>query len=117
MAGTRSVPAGIYGRQALSRLGVWRAVEDRIAETSNARTALLLVERGEAPLGIVYASDARAAAVTVVWHIPASTHDPIIYPLARIRSDNAASDAEAFLAFLLSPVGRAIFRRHGFETD
>jgi molybdate transport system substrate-binding protein len=118
MAETRSVPAGLYGRQALTRLKVWDTLSGRIAEASNARTALLLVERGETPLGIVYATDARVSkSVSVAWQFPETAHDPIVYPLARVKSAKTDPGTEAFHAFLLSPAGRDIFRRHGFETD
>ena len=118
MAETRSVPAGIYGRQALTELGVWKVLENQVARAPNARAALLLVERGEAPLGIVYATDALASAdVTVAWSIPSTAHDPIVYPLAQIKTAEANADAAAFFEFLASPRGRRIFARHGFETD
>jgi molybdate transport system substrate-binding protein len=118
MAETRSVPAGIYGRQALTALGVWDALESRLAQASNVRSAVLMVERGEAPLGIIYATDVRASAnVSAVWPIPSTAHDPIVYPLALVKSASQDADAAAFFAFLASPAGRRIFQRHGFETD
>lgn len=109
-----TVPAGKYGRAALTRLGVWNQVEGRVANAENVRAALALVARGEAPLGIVYATDAQAApAVRIVALFPAQSHPPIIYPVARMaRSGNA--EAEGFRHFLLSVQGRAIFRRFGF---
>lgn len=122
MGETRSVPVGQYGRQALINLGVWEVLRGRVARASNARTALLLVERGETPLGIVYASDARASSlVTPVWSIPSDSHAPIVYPLALVRSDDAKAPAvtvhaKAFMGFLASPTGRAIFSAHGFEV-
>jgi molybdate transport system substrate-binding protein len=118
MADTRSVPAGIYGRQALTALGAWSSVGRRVARASNARTALLLVERGETPLGIVYRTDALASPeVSTVWSIPSTAHDPIVYPLALVRTAESNPDAIAFLEFLASTKGRRIFERHGFETD
>lgn len=118
MGDIKSVPVGVYGRQALIKLGVWDGLQNRIAQASNARTALLLVERGEAPLGIVYATDARASSqVRPVWPIPREAHDPIVYPLALVRGAATSPDAVAFLRFLTSPQGRAIFVRHGFEAD
>lgn len=118
MADFRSVPAGIHGRQALSRLGIWGAIENHIAQASNARTALLLVERGEAPLGVVYATDSQASSdVSVVWPIPPTAHDPIVYPLALLGTAEENPDAGAFFAFLASPKGRRIFARRGFGTD
>ena len=115
MADPQSVPAGRYGRAALERLGVWAAVEGRIAGAENVRAALALVERGAAPLGIVYATDARASKrVQVVGVFPGSSHPPIIYPLAVLRNSTSAG-AEPFRRFLLSAEGRAIFARHGFD--
>lgn len=111
-----SVPAGRYAREALTRLGAWQSVADRLAPSENVRAALALVARGEAPLGVVYATDARAEPkVRVVGTFPASTHKPIVYPLARLaRSDNP--EAEGFRRFLLSREGRALFKRYGFGT-
>ena len=83
MADTASVPAGKYGKAALEKLGVWDGVKDRIAQAENVRAALALVSRGEAPLGIVYATDAKAdPKVKVLDTFPESTHAPIIYPIA-----------------------------------
>lgn len=116
MADPDSVPAGKYGRDALSNLGVWGAVQGRVARAENVRAALALVERGAAPFGIVYATDARAArGVRVVGLFPASSHRAIIYPLARL-SRSTHPDAEAFRRFLLSPEGKAIFVRRGFAV-
>lgn len=114
MADPDSVPAGKYGKAALTSLGVWSAVAPRVARAENVRAALALVERGEAPLGIVYATDARASAkVRVVGVFPATLHPPITYPLARL-STSTSPDAEGFRRFLLSPAGKAIFARRGF---
>jgi molybdate transport system substrate-binding protein len=116
MADPDSVPAGKYGKAALTALGVWPSVAGKIARAENVRAALALVERGEAPLGIVYATDARASPkVVVVGTFPASSHPPIRYPIARLaRSTNP--EAEGFRRFLLSPRGRAILARFGFVT-
>lgn len=116
MADPDAVPAGRYGRAALVRLGLWRSVAPRVARAENVRAALALVERGAAPLGIVYATDARASrGVRVVAVFPVASHPPIRYPVARLaRSTKPA--AERFRQFLLSPQGRAIFRRYGFAT-
>lgn len=110
------VPAGRYARQALIRLKLWDPVSKRLAPAENVRAALALVARGEAPLGIVYVTDARAEPrVRVVGVFPAASHSPISYPLARLaRSTNP--EADGFRRFLLSPAGRAIFRRFGFGT-
>ena len=116
MADPAGVPAGRYGRAALDALGVWAAVEPRVVRSENVRAALALGERGEAPLGIVYATDAAASRkVRVVGVFPASSHPPIRYPAARLKTATA-EDTSAFLAFLGSRQARAIFVRHGFST-
>ncbi len=116
MADPDTVPAGKYGKEALTRLGVWPSVEGRIARAENVRAALALVYRGEAPLGIVYATDARAApGVRVVGTFPASSHTPIVYLLATL-SASKSRDAEGFRRFLISAEGKAIFHRFGFGT-
>jgi molybdate transport system substrate-binding protein len=110
-----SVPAGRYGRSALTKLGVWEEIAPRLARAENVRVALLYVARGETPLGIVYASDALAdKRVRVVDTFPADTHEPIVYPIALTTS--AKSQAAAFVAYLTSPQGRDIFVRYAF-TD
>jgi molybdate transport system substrate-binding protein len=116
VADPQSVPAGRYAREALTSLGVWRSVERRLAPSDNVRAALALVERGEAPLGIVYATDARTPSrVRVVGRFPAATHRPIRYPLALLRR-SSHREAEAFRRFLVSHGGRAVFARFGFGT-
>lgn len=114
MADTEAVPAGKYGKAALVSLGVWDAVSAKVARAENVRAAMLLVDRGAAPLGIVYATDARSdPGVRVVGLFPASSHPPITYPLALLTA-STSPDAEGFRRFLLSGAGRAIFVRHGF---
>lgn len=109
-----TVPAGTYAKASLVSLGVWDPVKNRIAGTLNVRVALALVARGEAPLGIVYASDAKADPdVRVVDVFPADSHPPILYALARMRSSTNPS-ATDFSAFLRSPVAAAIFAAEGF---
>ncbi len=109
-----AVPAGRYGRAALTALGVWPSVAGRLAPGDSVRAALALVVRGEAPYGIVYATDARAApGVRVVGVFPAASHPPIRYPIAILRA-SASPDAARFRAWLLSPAGRAVFARFGF---
>ncbi|WP_188063551.1 molybdate ABC transporter substrate-binding protein [Sphingobium sp. KCTC 72723] len=116
MANPDSVPAGKYGQAALSALGVWPQLVGRIARGENVRAALALVERGATPLGVVYATDARASqGVVVVGTFPASSHPPIRYPLARLTTSRHRQ-AEGFRRFLLSPAGKAILARHGFTT-
>jgi molybdate transport system substrate-binding protein len=114
MADPDSVPAGKYGKAALESLGVWPGVQSRIARSENVRSALALVERGEAPLGIVYATDARASnKVRVVGAFTASSHAPIRYPLARLKASKHR-EAEAFRRFLLSREAARILARYGF---
>lgn len=116
MADPAAVPAGLYGRAALERLGAWAAVAPHVVRADSVRAALALVERGAAPFGIVYATDARAsAAVRIVGVFPAASHPPIRYPLARLAR-SANPEAEGFRRFLVSAAGRAIFRRHGFTA-
>jgi molybdate transport system substrate-binding protein len=109
------VPAGRYGQAALEWLGAWRALLPRLARAENVRAALLLVERGEAPLGIVYATDALAApGVRVVAEFPAESHPPITYPFALTRRAEANAEARALLAFLTGAEAMPIWQRHGF---
>ena len=114
MADPDAVPAGKYGKAALQSLGLWRGVENRIARGDSVRAALALVERGQSPLGIVYATDARAAStIRIIGTFPASSHPPIVYPLATLKTSRSP-DAEPFRRFLLSAKAKAIFRRFGF---
>jgi molybdate transport system substrate-binding protein len=116
MADPDSVPAGRYGRAALTALGLWPQVEGRIARADNVRAALALVERGETPLGIVYATDAMASGkVRVAGVFPARSHPPIRYPIARVAAGRDP-EAEGFRRFLLSGSGRAVLRRFGFTA-
>ena len=109
-----SVPAGIYAQQALTALGAWAAAEPRLARSDSVRSALLLVERGEAPAGIVYATDAAASAdVAVAGTFPESSHEPVSYPFAIVR-DGDTPEARALLDFLGGPAARAAFARRGF---
>ena len=115
MANTDAVPAGKYGKAALASLGLWEQVKDRIAQAENVRAALVLVSRGELPLGIVYQSDAISdPAVELVGTFPSSTHPAIIYPVA-ITTDTTSPDANAFIEELKSPRSRAIFEKQGFS--
>ncbi|MBO9464305.1 molybdate ABC transporter substrate-binding protein [Tropicibacter sp. R15_0] len=110
----QSVPAGIYGKEALETLGQWQSVATQVAQTDNVRAALALVALGEAPLGIVYATDAQADdRVHIVAPFPKDTHQPIRYPAAQISESQAATD---FLTFLKSPEASALFQAHGFEV-
>lgn len=114
MAMVNSVPAGQYGKAALETLGIWAAVEPNVAQSDNVRAALALVSTGEAPYGIVYATDAVADDnVTVIGTFPADSHAPIIYPAALLTT--AADDADrAFYQALSSDASDAIFAAQGF---
>lgn len=110
------VPVGLYAQQALTKLGVWAQAEPRLARTEDVRGALLLVERGEAPAGIVYATDAAVSAgVAVAGTFPEDAHERITYPFAVVR-DQDTPEARALMTFLAGPEARAIFTRRGFAT-
>lgn len=115
VADVRAVPAGKYGKAALEALGIWSSVEGRLASSENVRAALTLVALGEAPLGIVYASDAAAEPkVKIVGLFPENAHPPIVYPVAltaRTRKD----EARVFLEWLRAPQSRAAFEMAGFS--
>ncbi|MCJ2134353.1 molybdate ABC transporter substrate-binding protein [Methylobacterium sp. J-026] len=116
MATIDAVPAGKYGKAALEKLGAWEAVKGQVAQAENVRAALLLVARGEAPLGIVYATDAAAdSSVHVLATFPADSHPPIVYPASVIR-DSHNPDAAALLTALRSPAARGAFERQGFTV-
>jgi molybdate transport system substrate-binding protein len=111
------VPAGIYAKQALTALGVWQSVAQRTARASDVRGALALVERGETPLGVVYATDAKASAgVRLVDTFPRDSHSPVVYPVALAKGKDTA-EARAFYAFLASGTARNVFGRFGFIVD
>lgn len=107
------VPVGRYARSALSNLGVWNDVADRLLRADNARSAMAFVARGEAPLGIVYLSDVGVEKkVRIVDTFPASSHPAIVYPAAVVKG--AGAGAAAFQAFLLTPEARAVFEKYSF---
>jgi molybdate transport system substrate-binding protein len=109
----RAVPVGRYAKAALEKLGAWRAAEPKFAMSENVRAALTLVARGEAALGIVYETDAKAEPnVKIVGVFPADSHPPIVYPVA--LTANAKPEAAQYLAFLQSRAAKAIFEAHGF---
>lgn len=115
MANTQAVPAGKYGKAALETLGVWSGVEGKLAQADSVRGALALVSRGEAPLGIVYATDAAAdPEVVVVGTFPADTHPEIVYPIA-ITSTSSRPVAQDFVSFLAGDAGRGHFEEQGFS--
>jgi molybdate transport system substrate-binding protein len=111
----RAVPAGLYAKAALEKLGIWSSVESKIAMAENVRAALVLVARGEAPLGIVYETDAKVdPSVKIIGVFPEDSHPPIIYPVAMTK--DAKPDAAQYLAFLTTPEARAVFERYGFRV-
>jgi molybdate transport system substrate-binding protein len=114
MADPDAIPAGKYGKAALTAFGAWPALAPHVVRGDSVRAALALVERGGARFGIVYATDARAStSVRIIGVFPAKAHPPIVYPLARLIASRHR-DAEGFRRFLLSARGKAIFARHGF---
>ncbi|WAC61833.1 molybdate ABC transporter substrate-binding protein [Pseudoxanthomonas sp. SL93] len=113
---TQTVPAGKYAKASLESLSLWNGVKARLAESESVRAALMLVARGEAPLGIVYASDAKAEpAVRVLATFPEASHPPIVYPVAALR-DARSAQAVPFVQWLASPAADAIFKRRGFAV-
>ncbi len=111
------VPVGIYAEQALKKLGLWDAAAPRLARTEDVRAALLLVERGEAPAGIVYATDAAASkAVMIAGTFPADSHDPVSYPFA-VTTSGDTPEARALMSFLAGPQARSIFVQRGFKVE
>jgi molybdate transport system substrate-binding protein len=108
-----SVPVGRYAREALTKLGVWNDIEARLVRADSVRSALLFVDRGEAPLGIVYATDAQIdKKVRVVDVFPEDTHVPIVYPLALTAV--AKAESIRFVDYIRGPVGDATFKKYGF---
>jgi molybdate transport system substrate-binding protein len=115
MGEPQSAPAGRYAREALTALGIWNEISRKIAGAENVRAALMLVARGEARFGIVYATDALAEArVRVVDTFPASSHSPIHYPVARVATSRNPQ-AQEFLDYLSSPAATRIFAAMGFQ--
>ncbi len=111
-----SVPVGRYARQALTYLGVWAFAEAKLARADNVRFALTYVERGEAPLGIVYSTDAAIArGVQVIGVFPQESHSPINYPIAIVAGRGTAA-VRAFHGFILGSEAAAVFQRFGFAV-
>lgn len=116
MANTDTVPAGKYGKAALEKLGIWNAVKENVVQAENVRAALVLVARGEASLGIVYATDAAAEqTVRTVAEFSTDSHPPIIYPMAELK-DSRHADARTFRGMLAGARARAIFEKQGFTV-
>ncbi len=110
------VPAGIYGKAALETLGIWSSVRRNVARAKDVRAALALVERGESPLGVVYATDAAISnKVKVVGVFPEDSHPPIVYPVAAVAGAHSPIIGR-FLGFLRSPEAAAVFARYGFTV-
>ncbi|MDN5782276.1 MAG: molybdate ABC transporter substrate-binding protein [Luteimonas sp.] len=111
-----SVPAGKYAKAAFTSLGMWATLQPRVAEAENVRAALLLVARGETPLGVVYGSDAKAEPrVRVLATFPEDSHPPIVYPVAKVKASRHPQ-AAAFIQWLHAPAAAGIFRMHGFSV-
>jgi molybdate transport system substrate-binding protein len=116
MANVDAVPAGKYGKTALEKLGVWEDVKGSVAQADNVRAALLLVSRGEAPLGIVYQTDAISEPnVRIVGTFPEDMHPPVVYPAAVLK-ETTHPEAAAFLSYLRSPAARPAFEKQGFTV-
>jgi molybdate transport system substrate-binding protein len=112
-ADVRAVPVGKYAKAALEKLGAWTAAEPKFAIAENVRAALALVARGEAPLGIVYETDAKVEPnVKIVGHFPEDSHPAITYPVA--LTVNASPEAASYLSFLRSSASKAVFEKYGF---
>jgi molybdate transport system substrate-binding protein len=116
MGEVSSVPAGIYGKAALTSLGVWDSVSAKVAGAENVRAALTYVARGEAPLGIVYSTDAKSEPkVKVLDTFPAGSHQPIVYPVA-LTATSANPAAKTLLEFLSSADAAKVFEDEGFTV-
>lgn len=116
MGDPEHVPAGMYGKKALQNLGLWDSVKGRLAPMKDVRAALVLVERAEAPLGLVYATDAVISKkVRVVGALPQKSHPTIVYPVAAVAGGKARA-AAGFMAFLKSSQARKVFVKYGFEV-
>ena len=112
-----SVPAGIYGKEALTHLGVWAAVQPKLIPSADVRSTLAYVGFGEVDLGIVYQTDAAISGkVRIVYQFPDSSHSPIVYPAAVLRNTGHKDLAQAFLDYLQSAEVAAIFEKYGFSV-
>ncbi len=109
----KSVPVGRYALAALQKLGIWASVEKRMAMVENVRVALTLVARGEAPLGIVYETDAKVEpSVTIVGHFPEDSYPTVVYPVA--ATVKAKAEAKRYIDFMTSQTSKSIFEKYGF---
>jgi molybdate transport system substrate-binding protein len=115
VANTKAVPAGLYAKAALTSLGAWRAAEPKLAQAENVRATLAYVARGETPVGIVYATDARIEPkVKIIGAFPAGSHPAITYPVAGLAASKNTHVTD-YLSFLQTPAARAIFEKYGFS--
>lgn len=116
VAGVTAVPAGRYAKAALESLGVWDSVSAKLAESENVRAALALVARGEAPLGIVYLTDAKAEPkVKIIATFPEETHPPVVYEAGIVKDSTNAEGAARFIKYLAGPEAKARFAKEGFK--
>jgi molybdate transport system substrate-binding protein len=114
VADTKAVPAGLYAKAALEKLGAWKAAEPKLAQAENVRATLAFVARGETPIGIVYATDAKVEPkVKIVGVFPERSHPPVTYPVA--ATVNAKTGTEKYLHFLRTGTAKAIFEKYGFS--
>ncbi|MEP7032092.1 MAG: molybdate ABC transporter substrate-binding protein, partial [Pseudolabrys sp.] len=115
IADVKSVPAGRYAKAALEKLGAWKAAEPKLAMAENVRATLSFVARGEAPIGIVYETDAKVEPnVKIIGVFPESSHEPVTYPVAATSANKNAS-VPRYLGFLRSQAAKAIFEKYGFS--
>jgi molybdate transport system substrate-binding protein len=118
VADTKAVPAGLYAKAALEKLGAWAAAEPKLAQAENVRATLAFVARGETPIGIVYATDAKVEPnVKIIGVFPESSHPPVTYPVAATTNAKGATlaGAEKYLHFLRTGAAKAIFEKYGFS--
>ncbi|HXD44856.1 MAG TPA: molybdate ABC transporter substrate-binding protein [Pseudolabrys sp.] len=116
VADVKAVPAGLYAKAALEKLGAWTAAEPKLAQAENVRATLAFVARGETPLGIVYATDARVEPkVKIVGAFPDGSYPPVTYPVAATASAKDKAAVTRYLAFLHSAAAKAIFEKYGFS--
>ncbi len=112
-----SVPAGIYGREALTHLGVWTTIQSKLIPSADVRATLAYVESGEVDVGVVYQTDAAISKKTsIIYQFPSSSHSPIVYPAAVLRNTGHKVFAQAFLQYLQAPEAASIFEKHGFSV-
>ncbi|WP_407558534.1 molybdate ABC transporter substrate-binding protein [Vibrio parahaemolyticus] len=108
-----SVPAGMYAKESLTTLGVWKEIQTKVAPAKNVRLALALVERGEAPLGVVYKTDAQLTSkVKIVGEFASDTHAAIVYPAAVVKD---STESRQFFQYLKSEDAKRVFAHYGFQ--